>query len=36
VADHELDAGHVARLLIERVDGGAVQAAVAASVTRRP
>jgi GTP pyrophosphokinase len=36
VADHDLDAGHVARLLIERVDGGAVQAAVAASVTRRP
>jgi GTP pyrophosphokinase len=36
VADHQLDAGRVARLLIERVDGGAVQAAVAASVARRP
>jgi guanosine-3',5'-bis(diphosphate) 3'-pyrophosphohydrolase len=36
VADHERDAAEVARLLVERVDGGAVQAAVAASVTRRP
>jgi GTP pyrophosphokinase len=36
VADHEKDAAEVARLLVERVDGGAIQAAVAASVARRP
>jgi GTP pyrophosphokinase len=36
VADHALDAGEVARLMVERVDGGAVQAAVAATVARRP
>jgi GTP pyrophosphokinase len=36
VADHERDAAEIARLLVERVDGGAVQAAVAASVVRRP